>query len=133
VCGKPPVDGLELPAVLICRRCAAALGRFLETTNDAVLAVLWRRAPRPITDTRCARLPVTPESAETHYYLGCEYAEMGMGVEAIRELAVVLDPVAPMEMAAAAFFRIFLSPEARPEALYDVITAFRNELTSPND
>jgi len=130
VCGKPPTDALEVPGVLVCRLCAAALGRLLENANDAVLAVLWRRASPPIGDTRRGCLPVTaPEAARAHYDLGCGYIEQGLDVDAIRELAAVLSPIAPSSMAAAAFSRIFLSPEARPEALSDLILAFRPMLT----
>jgi len=66
----------------------------------------------------------SPEAAQTHYDLGCAYAEMGLAVDAIRELAVALRPAAPSAIASAAFTRIFLSKDARPEALGDMILAF---------
>jgi hypothetical protein len=117
-----------VPGVLVCRLCAAAIGRLLETTTDAVLVNLWRHTIQPPKDTRRPATLVTCDDAQGHSDLGWAYAEMGLGVEAIREFAVVLRPDVPKPLAAEAFFRIFLTRDARPEALSDLILAFRKNL-----
>jgi hypothetical protein len=125
VCEKPPVDALDVSSVLVCRACAARVGRLLEGSGDAVLSTVWKGDSLPDSSTRYSHPAL--HDAEAHYRLGCAYADAGMSVDAIRELAIALRPAAPNATASAAFARIFLSQDARPEALGDIILAFMRE------
>ena len=137
VCSEMPAEALALREqdVLICRPCAAALGRFLEAAEDSFLARLWGCAPPARTpdanvfQLRRARETTSRADASTHLDLGYAYADMGLASDAIRELAAALGPASPSAVAGSAFIALFAQPFvgwARPEALSEAIAAFRS-------
>jgi hypothetical protein len=128
---------------MVCRACAARIGRHILANSPASVARFWPRSdasappPAPLSPAsinveevfaafkRGAEKQASADDAQAHLDLAGAYGEMGLMTDAVREGSVALGAGASLAISSRALNWLFARGRAHPDALPAVVADLR--------